>query len=177
MKEGLAFGGIISATDPVCIIAAFERAAADPGIFVLIFGESILNDAVSMVIYEQIYHLPNTKFNAAAFFIIIGRFILGIIASPIFGFLLGYLTALLLKGLTYVIKSKSRLMFFEISLLIYLPWLFYLVGSLCGMSAILIIFFNGLAQQIYTKPYLNPESRRVIVNYLGSSRLLLWNIF
>lgn len=54
MKESWAFGSLISATDPVSVLAIFKEIGADPHLYSLIFGESILNDAVSMVMYKTV---------------------------------------------------------------------------------------------------------------------------
>lgn len=50
--ECLAFGSTLSATDPVTILAIFNQYKVDPKLYTVIFGESLLNDAVSIVMYE-----------------------------------------------------------------------------------------------------------------------------
>ena len=52
LLECLIFGSTLSATDPVTILAIFNTAKVDPKLYSVIFGESILNDAVSIVMYE-----------------------------------------------------------------------------------------------------------------------------
>ena len=47
-------GAIISATDPVTVLAIFGRMNADPNLNALVFGESVLNDAVAIVLYNVI---------------------------------------------------------------------------------------------------------------------------
>ena len=49
------FGAIISATDPVTVLAVFGRLNADSNLNALVFGESVLNDAVAIVLYNVIY--------------------------------------------------------------------------------------------------------------------------
>lgn len=44
--ELLTFGALISATDPVSTLAIFQVKRVDPQLFYLVFGESVLNDAV-----------------------------------------------------------------------------------------------------------------------------------
>lgn len=48
----LAFGALISATDPVAVLSIFKEVGVDPILFSLIFGESILNDAVSIILFD-----------------------------------------------------------------------------------------------------------------------------
>ena len=50
--EAFAFGALISATDPVAVLSIFKSLKVDKKLFYLIFGESLLNDAVSIICYE-----------------------------------------------------------------------------------------------------------------------------
>ena len=45
-----AFGSLISAVDPVATLAIFHALNVDPTLNMLVFGESILNDAVAIVL-------------------------------------------------------------------------------------------------------------------------------
>ena len=52
LLDCLAFGSFISATDPVAVLAIFkEMTDTDPNLYALIFGESILNDAISLIMF------------------------------------------------------------------------------------------------------------------------------
>lgn len=53
-KESFAFGSLISATDPVSVLAIFKEMNADKNLFAIIFGESIFNDAVAIVMYQTV---------------------------------------------------------------------------------------------------------------------------
>jgi sodium/hydrogen exchanger-like protein 6/7 len=46
------FGSILSATDPVTILAIFNQLNVDPQLYSIISGESLLNDAVAIVLSE-----------------------------------------------------------------------------------------------------------------------------
>ena len=50
LVESFAFGSLISAVDPVATLAIFSALDVDPVLNMLVFGESILNDAVSIVL-------------------------------------------------------------------------------------------------------------------------------
>ena len=52
--QSFAFGSLISAVDPVATLAIFQALDVDPVLNMLVFGESILNDAVA--IGEIQYH-------------------------------------------------------------------------------------------------------------------------
>lgn len=48
--ESFAFGSLISAVDPVATLAIFHAIEVDQVLYMLVFGESVLNDAVSIVL-------------------------------------------------------------------------------------------------------------------------------
>ena len=57
LKESFAFGSLISATDPVSVLAIFKEMDADANLYSIVFGESIFNDAISIVMYETVKNL------------------------------------------------------------------------------------------------------------------------
>eukprot|EP01061_Rhynchopus_euleeides_P018242 TRINITY_DN3014_c0_g2_i1.p1 TRINITY_DN3014_c0_g2~~TRINITY_DN3014_c0_g2_i1.p1 ORF type:complete len:674 (+),score=237.00 TRINITY_DN3014_c0_g2_i1:547-2568(+) len=64
--ECFAFGALISAVDPVATLAVLSEVfpGAKPGMFYLVFGESVINDAVSIVLYtvcEGVLKLENNN--------------------------------------------------------------------------------------------------------------------
>lgn len=48
------FGAIIMPTDPVSVLAVFERLGIDERLTILVEGESLLNDGVSIVVYSAL---------------------------------------------------------------------------------------------------------------------------
>ncbi|XP_073655035.1 sodium/hydrogen exchanger 7 isoform X2 [Tursiops truncatus] len=58
----LFFGAVISATDPVTVLAIFNELHADVDLYALLFGESVLNDAVAIVLSSSLTGADVTKF-------------------------------------------------------------------------------------------------------------------
>jgi hypothetical protein len=101
--DAISVGATLSATDPVTILAIFNTYKVDPKLYTIIFGESILNDAIAIVIFEtaQRYKVDAAKLSFLSFFEGFGIFLIVFFGSQLIGVLVGVATALLLK-LTYI---------------------------------------------------------------------------
>lgn len=99
--EAMAVGATLSATDPVTILAIFNTYKVDPSLYTIIFGESILNDAIAIVLFEtaQKYREGAAKghLTILSLFESIGIFLLIFFGSLVIGLVVGIGTSLLLK--------------------------------------------------------------------------------
>jgi len=59
--HALLFGALISATDPVAVIALFKELGAPQRLTILVEGESLLNDATAIVVFNIILGLAITE--------------------------------------------------------------------------------------------------------------------
>lgn len=103
LVDAISVGATLSATDPVTILAIFNTYKVDPKLYTIIFGESILNDAIAIVIFEtaQKYNKGEANYGIISFFEGTGIFLLVFFSSMLIGVIVGVGTALLLK-FTYV---------------------------------------------------------------------------
>lgn len=54
LLDGLVFGGIVAATDPIAVVALFKTLGAPKRLGILIEGESLLNDGTAVVLFGAI---------------------------------------------------------------------------------------------------------------------------
>ncbi|KAK2520887.1 Slc9a8 [Columba guinea] len=99
MTDSFAFGSLISAVDPVATIAIFNALNVDPVLNMLVFGESILNDAVSIVLTNTAEGLTRENMSDVSgwqtFLQALGYFLKMFFGSAALGTLTGLISALI----------------------------------------------------------------------------------
>lgn len=137
--EAFATGATLSATDPVTILAIFNAHKVDPKLYTVIFGESILNDAIAIVLFETARgYAPSAigekqSLTIFSVFEAIGKFLLVFFSSLVIGVLIGIFTTLGLK-FTHV-RRFPRTESCLVILIAYASYFFTTGVGLSGMSA------------------------------------------
>ncbi|XP_052390039.1 sodium/hydrogen exchanger 3-like [Carassius gibelio] len=148
------FGALISAVDPVAVIAVFEEVHVNEVLYILVFGESLLNDGVTVVLYnvfDAFVSLGGPKINAA-------EIIKGIVSFFVVAFggsFLGVVFAILISMLTRITKNVQVI---EAGFIIVLGYLSYLTAEMLSLSAILSITFCGVCCQKYINANMDEKS-------------------
>jgi sodium/hydrogen exchanger-like protein 6/7 len=105
--DAISVGATLSATDPVTILAIFNTYKVDPKLYTIIFGESILNDAIAIVLFETAQRYNEGAAGGTLSFISliegIGIFLAVFFGSLIIGVIIGIATAL---GLKYTLVRR-----------------------------------------------------------------------
>lgn len=110
--DAISVGATLSATDPVTILAIFNTYKVDPKLYTTIFGESILNDAIAIVLFETAQRYSqysseveegevNPGLTPIKLFESFGVFLLVFSGSLVIGLVIGVATSVLLK-FTYI---------------------------------------------------------------------------
>jgi sodium/hydrogen exchanger 10/11 len=135
--EALLFGAIISATDPVAVVALLKELGASKRLSTLIEGESLLNDGTAMVVFLVLLEI--VKGVEMSFGDIIIKFVRLSFGGP----LLGLVGAFILQFLLNRIYNDGVL---EVNSTIFMSYaLFYLAeGTALHVSGILAIVVLGI---------------------------------
>ncbi|KAK1882569.1 Sodium/hydrogen exchanger 6 [Dissostichus eleginoides] len=171
----LLFGAIVSATDPVTVLAIFNELKVDVDLYALLFGESVLNDAVAIVLSSSIVaYQPagdnNHSFEAMAMLKSFGVF-LGIFSGSFaLGVATGFMTALISF---HLLSHNEHLQFghvtkftklrdfplLETALFFLMSWSTFLLAEACGFTGVVAVLFCGITQAHYTFNNLSPDSQ------------------
>ena len=158
--ELLTFGALISATDPVSTLAVFSSKKVDPHLFYLVFGESVLNDAVGLVLFDALAHLLENDMHGLTFSageeIMQFLFDFGVvfIGSLCLGIVFALMVALLLKFFDF--RRTPLLELCIASSLMYFP---FTVAEILHLSGIVTVLFAGIASRRYVEPNLSPQTQ------------------
>ena len=132
----LLFGSIIAAVDPVAVIAVFDEIHVNSMLFICVFGESLLNDGVAVVLFQAfeklLTHTPENITIQEVLFLVV-EFAYVAFGGILVGLILAYFVCIATK---YWPRSFS---IFEPVVVYLLPYLAYLIGEYLEMSSILAI--------------------------------------
>jgi NhaP-type Na+/H+ or K+/H+ antiporter len=158
LTELLTFGALISSTDPVSTLAVFQAKRVDPQLFYLVFGESVLNDALCIVLFNAFSKFVSRDNNAASIAIGTAQFFLDFfldsVGSLCLGICSGLATAYLFKQID---MRENRLI--EISLYLLLVYVPFLLAEIMQLSGIVTILFTGISANRYIVPNLSQTTK------------------
>ncbi|XP_057719900.1 sodium/hydrogen exchanger 6-like [Arachis stenosperma] len=159
--ECLMFGALISATDPVTVLSIFQELGTDVNLYALVFGESVLNDAMAISLYRTM-SLVKTHPSGQNLFMVVVRFLETFVGSMSAGGVVGFISALLFKYAGLSIDSLQNL---ESCLFVLFPYFSYMLAEGLGLSGIVSILFTGMVMKHYTYSNLSRSSQRFVSSF------------
>lgn len=148
-------GAILSATDPVAVVALLKELGASKRLSTLIEGESLVNDGTAMVMYLVVYDFT-TGTNPTAGEIVV-KFTRLTICGPLIGLAFGIVCSAWIAR----IQSKPVL---ETNLTVLIPYVCFFTSEHPGVggSGILAIVVLGLYMSHIGKTSISPKSEETV---------------
>ncbi|KAJ4753131.1 Sodium/hydrogen exchanger [Rhynchospora pubera] len=129
LQDYLALGTIFSATDTVCTLQVLCQEET-PRLYSLVFGEGVVNDATSVVLFNAIKQIDISSLESRTAVKVFGDFLYLFATSTILGVATGLLTAYALKTLYFGRHSTDR----EIALMSLMAYLSYMLAEVNTLS-------------------------------------------
>jgi sodium/hydrogen exchanger 8 len=156
LLASLVFGSLISATDPVTVLAVFQALGVKVDLFSMVFGESVLNDAVAIVLSRTLLGFITTPMSGASVVAACVTFCKIFVGSTVIGGFFGVFSAFLFKHLD--LKHHHDIVFLECALSFPFPWAAYYMAEALQLSGIVAILFCGIVMATYTRCNFSEES-------------------
>jgi sodium/hydrogen exchanger 8 len=128
----------------VATLAIFNALDVDPTLYMYVFGESVLNDAVAVVLYKTLMTFYDHEHVGAAEASL--QFCLVSVFSGVVGVIVALFSALVLK-LTKLYQHPSL----ETALMFIFAYLPYMLAEALNLSGIVAILFCGIAMSRYSQ--------------------------
>eukprot|EP00249_Psilotum_nudum_P011860 c23429_g1_i1 orf=170-1846(+) len=154
IDDYMVLGVIFSATDTVCTLQVLHQDET-PLLYSLVFGEGVVNDATSVVLFRTVQTITFSEVNALTVLKMLGNFLYLLTMSTILGVTVGLLSAFIIKKLYFGRHSTDR----EIAIMILMAYLSYMLAELFYLSGILTVFFCGIVMSHYTWHNVTESSR------------------
>ena len=156
------FAALISAVDPVAVLAVFEEIHVNEVLHILVFGESLLNDAVTVVIYHMMETFTEIGVDNLKVLDIlsgIANFLCVSLGGTTIGVLFGLLTA-------FVTKYTDHVRVIEPIFVFSFSYLSYICAEIFHFSGILSIVFCGITMAQYVEENISHKSHTTIKYFL-----------
>ncbi|KAG3118029.1 hypothetical protein PI124_g4342 [Phytophthora idaei] len=142
--EAFLYGSLISAIDPVATLLVFKKCRAPSLLFNLVFGESVLNDAVAIVIFtlfQRFVESGNTDVNAQVAMYMVFRLLSIGVGSVALSGAICYSSAYFLRHSDPALRQHP---IYEMSIILLSCYASYLAADLFELSGLLAVFFSGV---------------------------------
>ncbi|KAG5559974.1 hypothetical protein RHGRI_003310 [Rhododendron griersonianum] len=171
IEDYFAIGAIFSATDSVCTLQVLNQDET-PLLYSLVFGEGVVNDATSVVLFNAIQSFDVSHIKTSIVLQFVGNFLYLLLSSTVLGVVAGLLSAYIIKKLYFGRHSTDR----EVALMMLMAYLSYMLAELFYLSAILTVFFCGIVMSHYTWHNVT-ESSRVTTKHAFATLSFVCEIF
>lgn len=155
--QALLFGSLISATDPVAVIALFKELGAPKQLTILVEGESLFNDATAIVTFNIIYATVGSGTVSIG---AVEQGVISFLASFFGGILAGILFGYLSRFLMSLAKDNFLVLATITSITAYSAFL--LAEEVFNVSPVMAVVGTGLVIGWYKSNRLQPQVRELM---------------
>lgn len=155
----LVFGSLISATDPVTVLAVFQALGVKADLFSMVFGESVMNDAVAIVLSRTLLSFKSVPADREHILLACVLFVKIFLGSLLIGFLYGALSAYVYKLAGMKHDEHGSMVYVECVMIVCFAWGAYYTAEALELSGIVAILFCGIVMAKYTVANLSSEAK------------------
>lgn len=149
------FGAIMSATDPISVLAIFRRIGAPRRLSVIIEGESLFNDGTSIVLFRIVLAIVIAH-RVGDVVLTVEQFFLVVFGAIVLGMVVGYVVSLLLTRVNdYLLETTLTLV---------TAYGTYLLAERIGVSGVIAVVVAALVLGNYGRATAMSATTRLAVS-------------
>ncbi|XP_070513280.1 sodium/hydrogen exchanger 3 isoform X2 [Cardiocondyla obscurior] len=152
------FSALISAVDPVAVLAVFEEIHVNEILYIVVFGESLLNDAVTVVLYhmfETYSEMGPSRIIYTDVLAGLASFLVVAFGGTVIGIVWGFATG-------FVTRFTHQVRVIEPIFIFVMAYLAYLSAEIFHLSGILAITFCGITMKNYVEANISHKSHTTV---------------
>ena len=153
----LTYSSILAAVDPVAVLAIFQDIGVNMSLYFLVFGESLLNDGVTVVLYNTMISLSeagkgeNGHIDHTQYFLAVLSFFTVVFGGLTVGVIIGMLSS-------FIVKFARHARVIEPLIIFVMSYLAYILAETLHWSGIISLIGCGIAQKRYAFLNLSKKS-------------------
>jgi len=152
------FAALISAVDPVAVLATFIEIHVNDMLYIVVFGESLLNDAVAVVLYKMFdtfSDMGSSQVQPVDFVLGAVSFLYVAVSGVAVGIIFGMIAC-------FTTKFTEQTPILEPLIILTYAYLSYLTAEMFSTSGILAITFCGMFMKQYIEFNISKKSNATI---------------
>ena len=147
------FGAIMSATDPVSVLAIFRKIGAPRRLSVILEGESLFNDGTSIVVFRIVLGIIAASALTNPLNTVI-QFSVVVLGAVLLGAAIGYLVSAIISRINdYLVETTATLV---------LAYGTYLLAEQIGVSGVIAVVVAALVVGNYGRSGMSPTTREAV---------------
>lgn len=158
LLDTLLFSSVVSAVDPVAVLAVFEEIHVNEVLYILVFGESLLNDAVTVVLYhmfEGYTEMGAENIQPIDYFSGVASFFVISLGGTFMGIIWGFAAA-------FVSRFTHHVKIIEPIFVFVMAYLSYLSAEMFHLSGIMALTFCGITMKNYVEENITETSQTTL---------------
>lgn len=156
------FGALISATDPVAVIALFNEVGAPKRLVTLVDGESIFNDATAIVLFSIVLSIfyPAAGELHPGLLYASGEFCVVLVGGLLIGAAIGFIGS-------FILKLARRDLIYQTSVSFVMAYVSFIVATNLGFSGVLSTLAAGLALRMRSESVISRSNIHNMEHFWG----------
>merc|ERR1719265_1816495 len=160
LRSNFVFAALISAVDPVATLSTYSQLGVEPLLNIMVFGESTINDAVAIVLFNVV----NEEWDDLSYLHAAGKMCILLFGSMGFGILVAVVLIFFMRMAKMTGHTHGEVLYVWTC-----AFFIFALAETLHFSGIIANLFAGIMFGIYGKRHLSEKGQNICDTYLALS--------